>query len=200
MPPSEHQAIDWEAVYKSLDWDSRERREDEESRRLELRAQQYAQSLDQAVQNASVETLTALTFRLGSDRYAVPVMAVHGVRQVRKIVRVPGVPRFYRGVVNVRGEIITVLDLRLLFDASANVPANDDSARELVVVQARNLEIGLLAVHVEGVMAIPRAALHPVEDVRYVLGVTAERLILLDIERLLGDRRLIVQNDGSRGE
>lgn len=185
--PDFNTSIDWSAVQRGLDWDSDERRDSEIKRRLEQRAKQYAAPIQSA---ESGDILSLLAFRLGSERYAVNVMTVRGVRAARKITRVPGVPRFYRGVVNVRGQIITVLDLRLLFETSTTI---DDEADELVIVRGEHtVEIGLLAGHVEGVLSVPREAVHPVEDVRFVFGVTAERLVLLDIDRMLNDRRLIV--------
>jgi chemotaxis signal transduction protein len=83
-----------------------------------------------------------------------------------------------------------VLDLRLFFD----IPLGEQETPpgELILVRANQLEIGLLATHVEGVMTIPHAAIEPMEDTRYALGVTRERLVVLDIEQIFADERLII--------
>ena len=120
------------------------------------------------------EALTVLGFELGGERYGVDVMLVRGVRNLTKIARVPGIPSFYRGVVNVRGQILTVLDLRTFFDIP--VASTDHMPEELVTVRANDLEIGLLADSVSGVVTVPREAIVPSDNIRYALGVTAERL------------------------
>jgi purine-binding chemotaxis protein CheW len=120
---------------------------------------------------------------------------VRRVRTIGRITRVPGIPRFYRGVVNVRGQVITVLDMRLFFE----MPAADDThpPQELVVVQSGRLEVGLLAHNVQGVRAVPRADIEPVDNIRYALGITIDQLVLLDVPRLFEDERLLV---GSKDE
>lgn len=116
-------------------------------------------------------------------------MLVQAVRTLPRITPVPGVPAFYRGVVNLRGKITTVIDLRLFFDISTEEAAPPG---ELVVVRSNNLEMGLLAHYVQGVVSVPYALLEPMPDMRYARGVTADRLVLLDLAPLFEDNRLII--------
>jgi purine-binding chemotaxis protein CheW len=180
--------IDWEAVWQTLNWDDETREKVAEANRLRQRAEQYAAPPREA--RADDEALTVLAFELGGERYGVDVMLVRGVRNLTKIARVPGIPSFYRGVVNVRGQILTVLDLRTFFDIP--VASTDHMPEELVTVRANDLEIGLLADSVSGVVTVPREAIVPSDNIRYALGVTAERLVLLNIEQMFEDDRLIV--------
>jgi purine-binding chemotaxis protein CheW len=139
---------------------------------------------------APEDVRTVLTFELGSEHYGVDVMAVRGTRTISRITRVPGTPPFYRGVVNVRGQVITVMDLRLFFGISSgeeNMPPD-----ELVVVRGAGLEIGLLAHNVEGVLTLPNEKFEPVDNMRYAIGVTKDRLVLLDVQRLLEDDQLVI--------
>ena len=88
-----------------------------------------------------------------------------------------------------RGQIITAIDLRRFFDMSvdeSNMPG------ELIVVESNNLHIGLLAHHVYDVISVSKTTVEPIEDVRYAYGVTADRLVLLDIARMFEDDRLII--------
>lgn len=191
-----HTTIDWDAVWSSLTWDEAADDETRLRRRLRLRAQQYAAPTAQAGAAGAEAVRSVLVFELGSERYGVDVTSVRRVRTIGRITHVPGIPHFYRGVVNVRGQVITVLDARLFFD----MPAADDDLHppeELVVVEAGRLEIGLLAHNVQGVVAVPRAAIEPIDNIRYALGVTVERLVLLDIPHLFEDERLLV---GSKDE
>lgn len=180
--------VDWEDVLTSLDWDDEERNQDAIRRRLHKRAQQAATPIKKADIDLT-NSYTALSFNLGAEHYGVDVMLVQGVRTISKITRVPGTPRFYRGVVNIRGQIITVMDLRMFFDM---VFDEQDMPHELILVRSNSLEIGLLAHHVEGVLTVPRAAIEPLEDMRYAIGLTMGRLVMLDIERLFEDERLVI--------
>ena len=179
--------IDWEAVWQTLNWDDETRSKVAEATRLRQRAQQYAAPPREA--KADEDALNVLTFQLGSEHYGVDVMLVRGVRSLSKIARVPGIPAFYRGVVNIRGQILTVLDLRTFFD----IPTGDHIApEELVIVRSNNLEIGLLAHVVNGVVSVPRETIVLADSIRYALGVTAEKLVLLNIEQMFEDDHLIV--------
>lgn len=180
--------IDWNKLWRDLTWDDTERQAEVNRLRLQQRARQYAALLptDTAPET---ETLPMLTFVLGEEHYAIDVMLVRAVRTIAHITPVPGVPVFYRGVVNLRGRITSVLDLRLFFD----IPIFDAAAPgELIVIQANHLEIGLLAHVVRSVIEIAPESIDPQPDIRYARGVTSEKLILLDLARLFEDERLIV--------
>ncbi len=188
MSPENQQKIDWEAVWKSLNWDDLRGSEEAIQERLHQRALAYA--APPAKVEALEDAKTVLVFMLGEERYGIDVMTVRSVRTITHITRVPGTPAFYPGVVNVRGQIVTVMDLRLLFDIS--IADEKSPPDELIVAHSNQLEIGLLAHDVEGVMTVPQADIESVDNIRYALGVTTERLVLLDIERLFEDSRLIV--------
>jgi purine-binding chemotaxis protein CheW len=179
----------WQNILHGFNWERTIETDEVVRQRLRQRARLYAAPKQQA--ETTPETVhTILTFRLGSEQYGVDVMTVRSVRTISRITRVPGTPLFYRGVVNLRGQVITVMDLRLFF----NIPLAEEGIPpgELVVVAGRMLEIGLLAHHVEGVQILPMSAFDPVDNMRYALGVTRERLVLLDVLRLLEDDQLVV--------
>lgn len=183
-------SIDWEAIWRSLDWDDTDRQQTAIKERLKQRATQYAQpsKQQQIYQQEQEEVYQLLTFDLGAERYGIDVTLVTRVRAINKLTRVPGAPSFYRGVVNVRGQIITVLDLRILLALGMDTT---EIPPELVVVKHNNLEIAILADHVSDVERIPVDVIEPVE-MKYARGVTLGRLVVLDIEQLLSDERLFV--------
>jgi purine-binding chemotaxis protein CheW len=188
------QPIDWQSLRRELEWEQSNRQEDTNLRRLQQRARQYAALLPNA-QADEVATASVLAFQLGRERYALDVMLVRSVRTAGRITAVPGVPYFYPGVVNLRGQITTVLDLRGFFDVQQRSP---EPARELIIVQANALELALLAHHIEGVAQIPLSHIEPLPDVRYSRGVTSDGLVLLDILSLFEDERLIVGSTQDR--
>ena len=187
--PTSDQLSNWDEIWKNFEWEDLADSEEVVRERLRQRAQQYAAPV-QRHEFAAEDARSLLTFVLGSEHYGVDVMLVQGVRTIQHVTRVPGVPPFYRGVVNVRGQVITVMDLRLFFDMA--VSENDALADELVIVSDGVITIGLLAHNVEGVASIPLENIEPVDNMRYAWGVTKSQLVLLDIERLLHDEQLIV--------
>ncbi|MDX1995849.1 MAG: chemotaxis protein CheW [bacterium] len=188
------QPIDWQSLRRELEWEQSNRQEDTNLRRLQQRARQYAALLPNA-QVDEVATASVLAFQLGRERYALDVMLVRSVRTAGKITAVPGVPYFYPGVVNLRGQITTVLDLSAFFDVQSGAA---EPARELILVQANALELALLAHHIEGVVQIPLSQIEPLPDVRYARGVTPDGIVLLDILTVFEDERLIVGSTQDR--
>lgn len=180
--------INWRALWKELDWEDESRHDEVIQQRLRQRARQYASALPERQQDVS-DIRNMLSFQLGDEQYAVDVMLVRTVRPVSKITPVPGTPAYYRGVVNIRGQIITVIDLRLFFDMDVDLRETPD---EMIVVQASSLELGVLAHRVRDVVAIPAGIVESLDDVRYAFGITEDHIILLDIERMFEDERLIV--------
>jgi len=183
-------SIDWEAIWQSLDWDDTQRQQAAIQEQLKQRAQQYAQPSKQqtTLQEEREEAYQLLTFDLGSERYGIDVTLVTSVRSIGKLTRVPGAPPFYQGVVNIRGQIVTVLDLRIILSLgmdTTHIPP------ELIVVKNQNLELAILADHVSDVERIRVDAVEPIE-MKYTRGVTLNRLIVLDIEQLLSDERLFI--------
>jgi purine-binding chemotaxis protein CheW len=160
-----------------------------ERERLRQRAEQYAQPVQQS-ELAPEDARSLLTFELGSEQYGVGVELVGGVRQTAKIVPVPGAPAFYPGVINVRGQIITVLDLRRFFGLI--IAADAAAPSEVVLAQASGLRLGLLAHRIHGVETLPDSEIKAVEHLPYAYGITADRLIVLNLTQLFEDQGLIV--------
>lgn len=190
MQPSKPQRqMDWEAVWKSLNWNDEERLERAERDRLQVRAEQYA--AEKVDHRAELETAHPfLTFQLGNEQYGMDVRLVRGVRAAPHITRVPGVPDFYRGIINLRGQMISVLDLRRFF----NVVVEDAAAPpgEVIIVHTSALFLALLANHVHGVVDLPSVAIKPVDNLPYALGVTNEHIVILNIIQLFEDERLSI--------
>lgn len=180
--------IDWRTLLADLDPDNSARDKRQLEEQLRQRARQYAAAHTRAEALTEAEADTVLTFRLGAERYALDVGHIRGVRPVTRITRVPGVPAFYRGVVNVRGQVLSVLDLRAFF----NVARSDEAEPgEMILTATASLSLALLAHHVEDVMTLPKTAIQATE-MRYARGITQERMIVLDLEQLFTDERLII--------
>jgi purine-binding chemotaxis protein CheW len=162
---------------------------------LRERARQLARPVDEASQPS--ESIEALVFALGGAHYALAVGAVAEVLPLRGLTPLPGVPAFLPGVVNHRGRVLAVLDLRRLWDPAAEpVPGG-----HVVVLAADDAALGLLAESVAGVVAIglheigpPPAAIGSSAQ-PFVQGVTAGMVTVLDSRRLAHDARIAVYEE-----
>ncbi len=180
---------DWRSLWDELYTGDAERGAEAERERLRQRARQYAEPLPDA--DPAVHTLRpVLCFELGVECYAVDVGLVYGVRDSLHLVRIPGAPAYYPGVMNVRGQIITVLDLRRFFNL--NPILDGPPAAEALLVRAGRLSLALLAQTVLGVQELPAGSVRPAENLPYVHGITPERLIVLNLPLLCEDDRLFV--------
>jgi purine-binding chemotaxis protein CheW len=139
--------------------------------------------------------LEVLTFSLSGEVYAVESEHISLVMPLSQYTPLPGTPPHVLGIVNVRGRIVSVLDLRVLFE----LPIGGLSDKNfLAVLQGPEMEFGLLIDRVLGIKQIQKATLQKevanLSGIRsaYLLGVTADQWTVLDGARLLGDPNMRV--------
>ena len=163
---------------------------------LRARARVLAQRAKPAP--ASETLLEVLEFRLAQERYAVESRYVQEVHPLKDLTTLPCTPAFVLGIVNVRGRIVSVLDFKKFLDLPAKGLTD---LHHLVLVRGKDFEVCVLADVIVGVRSIPVDSLQPslptLTGVRsdYLKGVTAERLVILDLKRILADPRIIVHDE-----
>ena len=134
---------------------------------------------------------TWVTFRLAGEVFALPVTAAREILRVSTITRVPHAPYTVRGIINMRGRVVPVVDfrVRLGLPEAAVGPKN-----RILIASARNRLLGLLVDEVEQVVSLDLNAVTPApsdvmtERSEYIIGVCHldnRLLILLDVERVL---------------
>lgn len=132
-----------------------------------------------------------LSFPLGQERFAVEILAVQEIRALTAITAIPNAPSHIRGVINLRGTIVPVVDLRIRFGLST---AADPRFAIILVVSIRGRVVGLIADSVPKVLTVVREDIAaPPEfgqrvDLSFVSGVlhrTDDLVLLLNLERLL---------------
>ncbi|MEM9955224.1 MAG: chemotaxis protein CheW [Chloroflexota bacterium] len=181
---------DLQILWDELTQSDEVRRKRIRKRRFDERAKQYAQPNIDAETYDDSDVYHLLTFHLGDERYGIDVDAVMAVRPLESMTRIPNVPSFYRGIINVRGQIITVLDVRLFF----GLDVSSANKNEVIIIEAYNLTLALLADHIEEIYRISRTTVQAV-DMPYIIGVTPEQLAIIDLHTLLTDDRLIIGGD-----
>jgi purine-binding chemotaxis protein CheW len=138
-----------------------------------------------------------LTFALGNEEYSVPVLKVREIIKIMEITAVPQVPNYVRGVVNLRGKVIPVVDLRLKF----GFPPQEYSERtciivvEVVLSAGRPVMMGIIVDHVSEVLNVTVEEIEQTPEfgdeieTDYMRGIAKVRgrvKILLDLDRVLG--------------
>jgi purine-binding chemotaxis protein CheW len=163
---------------------------------LRDRARALARRVESAP--AAEVMLEVLEFNLADERYAVETRFVREVHPLKELTPLPCTPAFILGIVNVRGRILPVLDLRKLFDLPEKGLTD---LHRVILVRGDDLELGLLADITLGVRSLPIASLQPslptLTGIReeYLKGVTSERLVVLDLARILADPKLVVDEE-----
>ena len=144
-----------------------------------------------------------LTFRLDQEDYGIDILKVQEIRGYEPPTRIANAPPFIKGVVNLRGTIVPIVDMRLKFNCAK---ADYDSFTVVIILNLRHRIVGIVVDSVSDVMELPPEALKPAPDIDSVidggavmgLGSLGERmLILLDIERLMSaaDMGLVSSGD-----
>lgn len=132
-----------------------------------------------------------LTFRLDQEEYGIDILKVQEIRGYEPPTRVANAPSFIKGVVNLRGTIVPIVDMRLKFSCSK---AEYNSFTVVIILNLRSRIVGIVVDSVSDVMELPPESFRSAPDVDSVidsgsvlgLGSIGERmLILLDIERLM---------------
>lgn len=151
----------------------------------------------------SDELLQLVTLTLGSEEFAVDILKVQEINRMKEITRVPNAPSYVEGVINLRGKVIPVVNLRRKFGLPEK--ENDDRSR-IMIMDIQGITMGLVVDSVSEVLRIPSSIVEPTPPMasnistEYIKGIAKleDRLIiLLDIDRLLGktdDTQLIEMN------
>jgi purine-binding chemotaxis protein CheW len=144
------------------------------------------------------EWLEIVEFLLADERYAIESSCIGEVYPLKELTQLPCTPVFVLGIVNIRGKILSVLDLRRFFDL-ADKGLSD--LNKVIVLRSDSMEFGILADLILAARRIPLNALQPslptLTAIRaeYLMGVTEDRLVVLDGRKLLADPGIVVHEE-----
>jgi len=167
---------------------------DEKVRILRERAEALARSTED--REGPDEQVTVVEFRLAHERYALELSYIREVYPLKDVTPLPGVPDFILGIVNVRGQILSIVDIRRFFELPERGLTN---LNQVILLQSDDMEFGILADEIIGTRSIPRSAIQTslptLTGIRaaYLKGVTEDRLVILDGEKILADEKMVVQ-------
>ncbi len=159
-----------------------------------------------AVEDAG-ERVDLVIVRLSQETYALPVDNITMIRPVGRLTRVPRVPEWVAGMINVRGRVLSAVDLQrfLGLPATSGKPAGAAEPRDLVVVETPQMDVALL---VDDVLAVEAIAASRIQHAmalahglrpEYVRGVTEYAggglAVVLDLAAILADPQLVVHEE-----
>lgn len=167
---------------------------DQQSRAiLKARARVLAQKPKQTP--IAQQFLGIIVFRLAAETYGIESAFVQEIYPLNDITPLPGVPPFVLGIAKVRGQILSVVDLKKFFE----IPESGlGQLNTLVILRSEQMSFGILADEILGVHSIEASKIQTAPPTvsgigsEYLRGVTAEHMIILDAQKILSDERIIV--------
>ncbi|MGR9115619.1 MAG: chemotaxis protein CheW [Gammaproteobacteria bacterium] len=142
------------------------------------------------------ERLELVEFNLAYERYAFELKHVREVCSLQNLTSLPCTPAFVLGIINLRGEILSVIDMKKFFDLPDKGLTD---LNKVIVLESADMAFGILADRIIGTSRIPLSCLQSrpatLTGIRgaYLKGVTPERTVIVDAEKLLSSKNLIVQ-------
>lgn len=143
-----------------------------------------------------------LTFTLGAENYALDILTVKEIRGYESVTRIANAPAFIKGVINLRGDIVPIVDLRIKFNVGE---ATYDEFTIVIVLHIHGRIVGIVVDGVSDVVSLSPEQLRPPPDFgvafdsRYLLGLSMlneQMIILVDISRLISSDELgLVDNE-----
>lgn len=140
---------------------------------------------------AASATMKVIVFQLKDKEYAIPVQQVIAFEKMLPITRVPHTPEYMKGVINLRGLIIPIIDLRVRFGLEEQ---EESSSTRIIIVSLNGMEVGLVVDAANDVTDIPQDSVEPQPEVvgavktEFISGVAKignRLLILLNLEKVL---------------
>lgn len=147
-------------------------------------------------QKEIIQEVKVIVFKLKDEEYGVEVNQVKSIEKLEHITRVPRTPNFVKGVINLRGVVTPIIDLRSRFSLDA---ATYSESTRIIIVAVGELEVGLIVDAANDVIDIPQSSIEPPPEVvggveaAYLRGVAKlekRLLILLNLDKVLNTEEI----------
>ncbi len=145
-----------------------------------------------------------LTFTLGDEEYGVDILKVQEIRGYDTVTKVPNAPSFIKGVINLRGTIVPVVDLRLKFRLGR---ADYNEFTVMIILNVARRVVGMVVDGVSDVMQLTAEQIRPAPEfgsgvnTRFITGIGAleqRMLILIDIEKLMSSEDMALMDSSAQ--
>lgn len=142
-----------------------------------------------------LEAVQYIVVKIGSEQYGIDIKYVDNIVRLQKITRVPKIQSYFKGVINLRGEIVPVMSLRLKMNQSENEYTN--AARIIILKLESQAAIGMIVDEVKEVVTLEESEIEKVvynakgENAGYITGIgkhEGELISLLDLNAVIGEK------------
>ena len=145
--------------------------------------------------NQNVKQIKVIEFLLANEKYAIEESHIQEVYPIKNITPVPCTPEFVIGIINIRGRILSIIDLKKIFD----LPEKGlGYFNKVLVLKIGKMELGILTDIILGVQYISTKDIQPslptLTGIReeYLKGITKSRLVILDAVKIMSDKNILV--------
>lgn len=147
---------------------------------------------------APAEVIELVTFQLAHETYGFEISHVREVYPLRNLTPLPGTPPYVAGVINVRGQVLSVIDIKKFFDLPERGLTD---LNKVIILSDDTMAFGILADAIGDVRKVTleelQCSLPTLTGIReeYLKGITADRLVVLDAASLLADSTIVLHED-----
>src|SRR5271163_1675740 len=194
--------LDWANLHRRLDVSQAALKRNlapglEEKRKILRHRARLLAASSQADATAPRSLPQIVEFVLGPERYGIESSRIREIYPLNEFTPMPCTPAFVLGLVNVRGQILSIINIKKLFDLPEKGLTD---LNKIIIVHARHMELGILADAILGTRSIALEELHPalptLTGIReeYLKGITKDPLVVLDVEKILADEKILVSD------
>jgi purine-binding chemotaxis protein CheW len=139
--------------------------------------------------------LEVVEFVLGPEHYGIESSHIREIHPLNEFTPLPCTPAFVLGLINVRGQILSIINIKKLFDLPEKGLTD---LNKVLIVHAHHMELGILADVILGTRSIALEELRPALPTQtgiraeYLKGITKDPLVVLDVEKILADEKILV--------
>jgi len=197
-------SVDWSKMHRRIEETQKKIEEgwkvsdNEKKRILKERAKLLAKEIDSG--EDKIEYIEVVEFIISKENYGIESKFISEVYPLTEITPLPRTPSFVLGVMNIRGQIMSLIDLRRFFE----IPGKGfSSLNKVIVLKSEQMEFAVLADEIIGVRKVPldelQTTLTTLKGIqaKYLKGVTIDRLIVLETQKLLQDSKIVVNDETS---
>jgi len=192
--------LDWAELHSRLDAShaalKRRLTPSPEEKRKILRARARSLAAERPSEPPSPELrLEVVEFVLGPEHYGIESCHIREIHPLGEFTPLPCTPAFVLGLVNVRGQVLSIINIKKLFDLPEKGLTD---LNKVIVVHTDRMELGILADAILGVRSVALEELQPglptLTGIRaeYLKGITKDPMVVLDVENILSDEKILV--------
>lgn len=163
-----------------------------------LKDRAMALAEEQTQEDEKLEHIEVVEFVLSWEHYGIDSSFIREVYPLKEFTPVPCTPDFVIGITNIRGQILSVIDIKKFF----GLPDKGlTDLNRVIIVEAPRMELGILADRINGIRRIRcqdlQSQLPTLTGIRadFLRGVTEDRMVVLDVEKILNDSKIIVHEE-----